>query len=129
MRERGCFQGGLPRCSGFGVARRIETQSETTRGPSPSADKMGCCSLSGTKWAAVLQPDLIFSHLARTSLFHKPFIWECVLQVALLRSPNPGLMWCRPLNIFVAELNVTYYGYCWPIIWEILFCLFALLPG
>lgn len=30
--------------------------------------------------------------LAGDYLFYRPFIWECVLQVALLLGPNPGLM-------------------------------------
>ena len=47
--------------------------------------------------------------LAGAYLFYRPFIWECVLQVALLLSPNPGLMQHRRLHISAAESSVTYY--------------------
>ena len=107
--EWGCFQDRIAKDAlDTGLHIKYKPRVELRESPPPSVDKMGCCCRSGTKWPAVLQSQLIVSHLAGTSLFfHRPFIWECVLQVALLLGPIPGLMWSRPLHIFVAEESVT----------------------
>lgn len=58
-----------------------------------------------------LKRRLVLTHvdLAGASLFYSPFVWECVLQVALLLSPNPGPMQHRRPHISAAESSVTYY--------------------
>ena len=58
-----------------------------------------------------LKCHLVQTHLdlAGAPLFYRPFIWECVLQVALLLSPNPGPMQRGRLHSSAAESSVTYY--------------------